>query len=72
MRHLGIFDQQSIQGLAGPRLGITTHTDDGTDAEGLDHDAQEFVALLIHGRHDLVRQFLGDDIATLFGILQEQ
>ena len=72
MRDLGILDQQSIQSLARPRLGITAHADHGADAEGLDDDPQELVALLVHGRHDLVRQFLRDDVATLLGVLEEQ
>ena len=72
MRDLGILDQQSIQSLTSPRLGITSHADHGADAEGLDDDPQELVALLVHGRHDLVRQFLRDDVATLLGVLEEQ
>ena len=72
MRHLGILDQHSIQGLASPCLGITSYADHGADAEGLDDDPQELVALLVHGRHDLVRQFLRDDVATLLGVLEEQ
>ena len=72
MRHLGILDEQTVQGFAGPRLGITAHAHDGNDAERLDHDAQELITLLVHGRHDLVGQFLRDDITTLLGVLEEQ
>ena len=72
MRDLRILDQHSIQGLASPRLGITSHADDGADAEGLDDDPQESVALLIHWRHDLRRKFLRDDVAALLGVLEEQ
>ncbi len=72
MRHLGILDLQSIQGFPRPRLGITAHADDSTDAECLDHDAQELVALLIHGRHDLIREFFRDDVPPLLGILEEE
>ena len=72
MRHLRVLDQQSVQGLACSRLGVTADADDGADAERLDHDAQELVALLVHRRHDLIRQFFRDDVPTLLGVLEEQ
>ena len=72
MRHLGILDQQTIQSFAGTRLGITADANDGADAEGLDHDAQELVALLVHRRHDLIREFFRNDIAPLLGVLEEE
>ncbi len=72
MRYLGVAHEESIECLTGPRLGITTDADDGADPERLDHDAQELVALLVHGSHDLGGQFFGDDVPALFGVLQEQ
>ena len=72
MRDLGILDQQSIQSLARPRLGITAYADHGADAECLDDHPQQLVALLIHRRHDLVRELLGDDVTPLLGVLEEQ
>jgi len=72
VRHLGILDEQTVQGFASPRLGITADADDGADAERLDHDAQELITLLVYGCHDLVGQFLGDDVTPLLGVLEEQ
>ena len=72
MRYLGILDQQTIQSFTCPRLGITADADDGADAESLDHDAQELVALLVHGSHDLIREFFRNDIAPLLGVLEEE
>ena len=72
MRDLGILDQQSIQSLARPRLGITAYADHGADAECLDDHPQQLVALLIHRRHDLVRELLRDDVTPLLGVLEEQ
>ena len=72
MWHLRKLDQQAVQGFAGPRLGITSHADDGTDAERLNHDPEQLITLLVHGRHDLAGQLLRDDISSLFGILKEE
>ena len=72
MRHLGILDQQTIQSFPRARLGIAADADDGADAEGLDHDTQELVALLVHGSHDLIREFFRNDIAPLLGVLEEE
>ncbi len=72
MRHPGVLDQQSVQGFTSPRLGITADADDGADAERLDHDAQELVAFLVHGCHDLGGQFLRDDVTPLLGVLEEE
>ena len=72
MRHLGILDQQTIQSFAGTRLGITADAHDGADAQRLDHDAQELVALFIDRRHDLIRKFFRNDIAPLLGVLEEE
>ena len=72
MRHLGILDQQTIQSFAGTRLGITADANDGADAESLDHDAQELVALLVHGSHDLIRKFFRNHVSSLLGILEEE
>ena len=72
MRHLGILDQQTIQSFPRPRLGITAHTHDGADTQRLDHDAQELVALLVHGSHDLIRKFFRNHVSSLLGILEEE
>ena len=72
MRHLGILYEQSVQGFTGPRLGITAHTHDGADTQRLDHDAQELIALLVHGSHDLVREFFRNHVSSLLGILEEE
>ena len=72
MRHLGILDQQTIQRFPRPRLGITAHTHDGADTQRLDHEAQELVALLVHGSHDLIRKFFRNHVSSLLGILEEE
>ncbi|MEY5006132.1 MAG: hypothetical protein RI969_1220 [Verrucomicrobiota bacterium] len=72
MRDLRVLHEQAVQGFAGSRLGVAAHADDGADAERLDDDPQEFVALLVHGRHDLVRELFRDDVTALLGVLQEQ
>ena len=72
MRDLRVLHEQTVQGFAGSRLGVAAHADDGADTERLDDDPQELVALLVHGRHDLVRELLRDDVTALLGVLQEQ
>ena len=72
MRDLRILDQQTVQGLTRTGLGVTTHADDGTHAQRLNHHAQELVTLLIHWRHDLIRQFFRDDIPPLLSVLEEE
>ena len=72
MRHLGILDQQTIQSFPCPRLGITAHTHDGADTQSLNHDAQELVALLVHGSNDLIRKFFRNHVSSLLGILEEE
>ena len=72
MRHFRVLDQQTVQSFTSSRLGITTHADDGTDSERLHDDAQELVTFLVHGRHDLVRQFLRDHVAALLSVLEKE
>ncbi|MFM2211509.1 MAG: hypothetical protein RL639_703 [Verrucomicrobiota bacterium] len=72
MRDLRILHEQTVQSLARSCLGVAAHADDGADTECLDDDPQELVTFLVHRRHDLVREFLGDDVTTLLGVLEEQ
>ncbi|MEY3130651.1 MAG: hypothetical protein RLY12_1023, partial [Verrucomicrobiota bacterium] len=72
MRDLRIFHEQTVQGFARPGLGVAAHADDGADTERLDDDPQQLVALLIHRRHDLVRELLRDGVTPLLGVLEEQ
>ena len=72
MRDLRVFHEESVQSFTGARLGIAADADDGADAERLDDDPQQLIALLVHRRHDLRRKFLGDDVTTLLGVLQEE
>ena len=72
MWDLRVLHEQAVQGLTRSCLGITADADDGAYAQRLDHDPQQLVALLIHRRHDLVRELLRNDVTTLLGVLEEQ
>ena len=67
------FTRQAIEVCHYPRHWLpTADANDGADAESLDHDAQELVALLVHGSHDLAREFFRDDVPSLLGVLEEE